>query len=176
MVDELYDYFDKNGNKIGVATWTQVHEKGLVHKNVHGIVFKDESKSQILLKKRVSGVFPDPGKIEIAVGGHILSGESPEEGLRRELKEELFAERKPNGNISIKKINYYFNNDVTNNNEIAYLFELVCDEQFYYDKNYSGKPYWIDFKFLVKDMNLNPDKYAQYSINAVKEYLRLAKC
>ena len=52
ILEEVYDVVDKNGNKIGEATWTQVHTKGLLHQNVHGLVFKDDTRKETLIKKR----------------------------------------------------------------------------------------------------------------------------
>jgi len=170
MVDEIYDVIDRNGKKIGVGTWEEVHAKGLLHKNVHGILFRDESRSQVLLKKRTSNAFFFPETIEIAAAGHVISGESPEEGIKREINEELFSNEGLPENILIRKINSYFNNDCENNNEIAYIFEIIYNGSFVYDQQYSHKPFWADYKNTLEDMSINPGKYARFSINALLEY------
>jgi|WetSurMetagenome_2_1015567.scaffolds.fasta_scaffold03652_3 isopentenyldiphosphate isomerase len=170
--DERYDFYDQNGKKIGVANWKELHTKGLIHENVQGILFKDNSKSQVLLKRRSSNVDMEPNTIEIAVGGHVLSGESSEDGLKRELNEELFWEKDLPKNLTIRKICKYFNHDVENNYENAYLFEIIYSGPFFHEKDYSDKPFWRDWKTVLKDINNNSKEFSRYSINAIKEYLK----
>lgn len=173
MADEVYDIFNKNGKKLGTATWTECHVKGLIHKTVHGILFKDSLRSQILLKKRTPDAVQEPNVIEIAVAGHILSKETPDVAMRRELEEEVLGYSDSKKDIIIKKVGKYFNSDIPLNNEIAYLYEVFYKGPFSNDKTISGKPFWIDLKSLVKDMNSNPKRYAQYSINAINEYIKI---
>ncbi len=77
ILEEVYDVVDKSGNKIGEATWTEVHTKGLLHQNVHGILFSDETKKWTYFKKRSENAAEEAGKYEIAVAGHMISGEKP---------------------------------------------------------------------------------------------------
>lgn len=173
MTDEVYDLVDNNGNKIGKATWTEVHIKGLLHQTAHGLLFKDNSRSKILIKKRTKDAVQEPNVLEIAAAGHILSEETPDEAMKRELEEELLGNKDSEKDLSIKQIGKYFNSDVPLNNEIAYLYEIFYKGPFSNDKTISSRPFWMDLKLLVKDMNSNPDKHAQYSINAINEYTRL---
>ncbi len=48
-MDEIYDVIDKEGNKISTATWTEVHTKGLLHQVAAVLIFKDDSKSEVLI-------------------------------------------------------------------------------------------------------------------------------
>ena len=174
-LEELYDIVDKNGGKIGEATWTPIHTKGLLHQTVHGLVFKDEKKKEVLIKKRSSIMHQGPGLIEIAVAGHILSGFTPEKTINKELSSELFGSKSLPSDIKIKTIGRYFNNDIPNNHEIAYLFEIIFQGPFYISEESEGKAFWIYWNELVDDMRRNPKKYAHYSINAVTEYSRLKR-
>jgi mutator protein MutT len=47
------------------------------------------SKGEIYLQRRPDWKDIQPGKWDTAVGGHIDYGETPEEALRREVREEL---------------------------------------------------------------------------------------
>jgi isopentenyldiphosphate isomerase len=175
MVDEVYSVVDRDGNKIGKATWTEVHSQGLLHQTVHGILFKDNTRSKILLKKRTKNADQEPNVLEIAAAGHVLLEETSNQAMKRELAEEILGNKLNEKEISIKKIGKYFNTNVPLNNEISYLYEIFYNGPFFRDKSISGKPFWVDFKFLIEDMRLNPGKYAQYSINAIREYIRLMK-
>ena len=68
-----------------------VHQKGLWHKTVSGILFNRKEKTlyfQTIFPKD-SYTFFRPDYIDFAVGGHIEGDETPEEAIRREAKEEL---------------------------------------------------------------------------------------
>lgn len=172
-LEELYDVVDKNGNKIGEATWTPIHTKGLLHQVVHGLVFKDEKKKEVLVKKRSSIMHQGPGLIEIAVAGHILSGYTPQESIEKEIREELLRGKHLPKSIKIKKVGSYFNHDLPNNYEIAYLFEIVYRGPFFKSEESEGEAFWIGWSELVEDMKINSKKYAQYSVNAIIEYYKI---
>lgn len=174
IFNEVYDVIDKNGKKIGTSTWTECHRKGLLHQCVHGLVFKNNSKKEILVKQRSLQMEQGPGLWEIAVAGHMLSGTTPEGEIKKEFQEELFSGQKLPKNIRTKYIGNCFNNDIKNNNELVYLFEIVCSGPFFPDaEEVKGKPVWIDFKKVLNDMKKQPTRYAQFSINAINNYLRL---
>jgi len=171
MLEEIYDVVDKNCKKIGTATWTQVHTKGFLHQTVHGIVFRDSRLNKTIIKRRTNSVPQEPGKYEISVAGHILSGQTPEETIKKELSEELFNNKDLPKDIVVKKIASYFNNDLSNNHEIAHLFVIIHAGPFTVQIEETNKLVWVSWKNLVEDMNNNPSKYAQYSINAVNIYV-----
>jgi isopentenyldiphosphate isomerase len=82
MKDEVYDHIDANGNIVGQRTWTEVHKQGLLHQTCAAFMFKDFSRKEILIQKRSKEMSQDPGKITLSVGGHILSGQKPEDGIK----------------------------------------------------------------------------------------------
>ena len=85
---ELFPLVDEDGNVIGSATRGECHSGSkLLHPVVHLHVFN--SAGDIYLQKRPEWKDIQPGKWDTAVGGHIGYGESPEEALRREVREEL---------------------------------------------------------------------------------------
>ena len=169
---EIYDVVDKKGRTIGTASWIECHTKGLLHQSVHGLVFKNKSRKLTLIKRRSTAMVQEPGVWEIAVAGHMISGDSPQQSLIKEIEEELFSGKKIPSGISIKMYSKYFNNDIPNNNEISYLFEITCPGPFNIDQEESvGKPKWVTLQVLANDMKTNPEKYAQFSINAIDNYL-----
>ena len=85
---ELFPIVDESGLVIGSATRGECHSGSkLLHPVVHLHVFN--SKGDIYLQKRPEWKDIQPGKWDTAVGGHIDYGETPEEALHREVREEL---------------------------------------------------------------------------------------
>lgn len=173
-IDGIYDVVDRKGYKIGEAIWMEAHSKGFLHQCVHGIVFRDENKKNVNQKR--SNINPQgTGQFGIAVAGHIISGYTPQESIEKETKEELLRGKHLPKSIKIKKTGSYFNHDLPNNYEIAYLFEIIYPGLFFKSEESEGDAFWIGWSELVEDMKINSKKYAQYSVNAVMEYSKKVK-
>jgi len=85
---EIFPIVDENGEVIGSATRGECHSGSkLLHPVVHLHVFN--SNGDIYLQRRPEWKDIQPGKWDTAVGGHIDFGETPEEALHREVREEL---------------------------------------------------------------------------------------
>ena len=86
--EEIFPIVDEQGNVIGKATRGECHSGSkLLHPVVHLHVFN--SKGQLYLQRRPDWKDIQPGKWDTAVGGHIDYGETPQDALRREVREEL---------------------------------------------------------------------------------------
>jgi isopentenyl-diphosphate delta-isomerase type 1 len=87
-VDELFPLVNNNGEVTGCATRNECHSGSkLLHPVVHLHVFN--KKGEILLQKRSMNKDIQPGKWDTSVGGHVDYGETVEEALFREVREEL---------------------------------------------------------------------------------------
>lgn len=85
---EIFPIVSESGEVTGAATRGECHGGSmLLHPVVHLHVFN--SKGDIYLQKRPEWKDIQPGRWDTAVGGHIAYGETPEEALRREAREEL---------------------------------------------------------------------------------------
>jgi len=84
---ERFDIFNEQMIKIGVDTRANVHARGLWHQTFHCWVLNN-SKTEILLQLRQNDKDTYPGLLDISCAGHLLSGETVEDGVR-ELEEEL---------------------------------------------------------------------------------------
>ena len=85
---EVFPIVDEEGTVIGKATRGECHSGSkLLHPVVHLHVFN--SRGDVYLQKRPEWTDIQPGKWDTAVGGHIDYGETPEEALLREVREEL---------------------------------------------------------------------------------------
>ena len=85
---EMRPSYDEEGQVVGKATRGECHGGArLLHPVVHLHVFNNNG--EIFLQKRPEWKDIQPGKWDTAVGGHIDYGETPEEALVREVREEL---------------------------------------------------------------------------------------
>jgi isopentenyldiphosphate isomerase len=86
--NEVFPIVDETGKVTGSATRGECHNGSLLlHPVVHLHVFN--SKGELYLQKRPEWKDIQPGKWDTAVGGHIDYGETPEQALKREVREEL---------------------------------------------------------------------------------------
>ena len=85
---EIFPIVDEEGRVIGSATRGECHSGSkLLHPVVHLHVFN--SRGEVYLQKRPEWKDIQPGKWDTSVGGHIDYGETPEQALVREVREEL---------------------------------------------------------------------------------------
>jgi|SRR3989344_5184774 len=84
--DEKVDIVDKNEKLIEVVFKREAHEKGLLHKCVIANVIDSDGR---WLLTRPSKNRQDQGQYVSPMGGHVSSGETNIEALKRELVEEL---------------------------------------------------------------------------------------
>ena len=85
---EIFPIVDEEGTVVGKATRGECHSgTKLLHPVVHLHVFNEQG--DVYLQKRPEWKDIQPGKWDTAVGGHIDYGETPEEALHREVREEL---------------------------------------------------------------------------------------
>ncbi|SMC07445.1 Isopentenyldiphosphate isomerase [Rubrobacter radiotolerans DSM 5868] len=89
------DILDERGEKTGETRLkSEAHRDGLWHRCFHcwivrpGPPGKEAEEATLLLQRRASVKDTWPGLLDVSVGGHLSSGESPLDG-RREIHEEL---------------------------------------------------------------------------------------
>jgi isopentenyldiphosphate isomerase len=86
--EEIFETVDEEGRVTGRAPRSECHRSpGLIHRAVH--VFVLDGAGRIYLQKRAGNKDIQPGRWDTSVGGHLVPGESYEEGAAREMKEEL---------------------------------------------------------------------------------------
>ena len=88
MKEEWFPLVNEMGETIGKATRKECHSGSKqLHPGIHLHIFNDTG--ELYLQKRSMTKDIQPGKWDTAVGGHIDYGETVEEALRREVREEL---------------------------------------------------------------------------------------
>jgi len=116
--DEYFDIINNNGKIIGRAKRSECHgNNSLAHRVVHVLVFN--SNDELFLQKRSKNKFIQPGKWDTSVGGHLELGETFEEAVYREMKEELGIEE----GIKLKHIyDYWLRNEI----ETEFVRTYMC--------------------------------------------------
>ncbi|MBS3051282.1 MAG: NUDIX domain-containing protein [Candidatus Aenigmarchaeota archaeon] len=84
--EEIVDIVDENCNVLFSVPKSDAHEKGLLHRTV--ITEIKDSEGKWLLVRQASDK-QDAGQFVSPVGGHVKSGETEEEALKREVLEEV---------------------------------------------------------------------------------------
>lgn len=86
--EELFPLVDEQGNVVGSATRRECHSGSkLLHPVVHLHVFDCEGR--LFLQQRSMTKDIQPGRWDTSVGGHVDFGETVEQALLREAREEL---------------------------------------------------------------------------------------
>jgi isopentenyl-diphosphate delta-isomerase type 1 len=87
-MDELFPLVDEQGKVIGSASRTECHSGSkYLHPVVHLHIFNKNG--ELLLQKRSANKDIQPNKWDTSVGGHVDWGETVEQALMREVREEL---------------------------------------------------------------------------------------
>ncbi|MBP9711562.1 MAG: NUDIX hydrolase [Candidatus Pacebacteria bacterium] len=84
--EELVDVIDEEGSILKVVTKSEAHQQGLLHTTVISEVI--DSEGRWLLVKQ-SNDRQDAGQYVSPVGGHVSSGETEVDALKRESEEEI---------------------------------------------------------------------------------------
>ena len=91
---ELIDIYDANLHHLGVADRGEVHRQAYWHKTFHLWVVGSAGGGSVLFQRRSAFTENFPGLFDVSAAGHLLAGESVDDGLR-EASEELGVEFRP---------------------------------------------------------------------------------
>lgn len=159
--EELFPIVNENGETIGSATRAFCHGGSKpLHPVVHLHVLNDKGK--LYLQKRAKNKDIQPGKWDTAVGGHIDYGETVENALIREAREELGII-----NFSYKHIETYtFESPIEK--ELVNTFVTRYNGTITPDNNELEKGRFWDFQEIEKSIGKNI-----FTPNFEQEYQRI---
>ncbi len=150
MKTSYFDVFDEHDNPTGkIASYEEIHAKPLWHRGVHIIIYTPEH--DIVMQKRALSLKYHPDEIEVSVGGGVDAGETPEQAILREVKEELGLTIDPNDLRFIDKITY--NHRTKTQYYCNHLYSYaVCIPR---DKlHMTGNPEEVSSVFLISERKL----------------------
>ena len=121
--DEWFDIVTPAGKITGKAPRSVCHgNPSLLHPVVHLHVFN--SRRDLWLQKRSKNKEIEPNKWDTSVGGHVLSGETIEGALMREMQEELGVNKMPHQPL----YTYIMRNEIES--ELVYTFQAFHNGPF----------------------------------------------
>lgn len=98
MADTMLDIVDDNDNVIGQALRSEIHAKGLLHREIHVWFITPDKK--VIFQRRSKTKDTNPGMLTIAVGGHVEQGATADETALIETREET--------GLSLQKSDLYY--------------------------------------------------------------------
>ena len=133
--EELFPVVDLSGTVVGRATRGECHGGSmLLHPVVHLHVFN--SRGELYLQRRPLWKDIQPGRWDTAVGGHVDYGETVDEALRREVREEIGIE----GFTPERIATYAFRSE--REYELVYVHRAVYDGEVYPSGELDGGRFW----------------------------------
>lgn len=138
---EMFPVVDEEGHTVGKATRGECHGGSkLLHPVVHLHLFN--SSGDLYLQKRPDWKDIQPGRWDTAVGGHVDYGETVDEALHREVREEIGLtdfDAEPLGK-------YVFESD--RERELVNAFKAVADTLPHPSDELAGGRFWSRAEIL----------------------------
>ncbi|KKR05337.1 MAG: Mut/nudix family protein isopentenyl-diphosphate isomerase [Candidatus Peregrinibacteria bacterium GW2011_GWC2_39_14] len=176
-IPDILDVVDEDDRVVGFADYDEIHARGLRHRSVNVLAFKDETLTELLLVQRSLTQKVSKGLFSVSVGGHLEKGEFYIDAARREFREELLANSQelPAG-LDFIEIARYQNNSRPTNQENTVLYSVVCSGPFAFDAKEVERADWAKLDEVLIDVGAYPEKYTGTFIGALKRFVqRLAR-
>jgi isopentenyldiphosphate isomerase len=172
MKEEPVDILDERGNKTGQTLLkSQAHKQGLWHPVIH--LWICNSKGEALMQKRAPQKLIWPNLWDVAVGGHVAAGESPEATAVKETSEELGIKVEPQNLQFIGQSKYEHAMDAGWINRIfiwSYLIKLdIGLSELTLEKREVSDARWFELNELEKALS-NPTEAKNFSPDIMQEY------
>ncbi len=164
--DELVDILSEQLEIVDTVQKGMAHEKGLLHATVISEVVN--SKGEWLLVRQASDK-QDAGQWVSPIGGHVSAGETHDEALKREAKEEIGYEN-VSFNLVGKKV-YCRQSRGKVENHLFVVYVIHSDNDFDLNEE-SVEAKWFPESELKKLLQEAPEKFGDAYHFVVKEFFR----
>lgn len=165
MSEELVDVVNEKDEVVGVATREEAHIKSLLHRIVE--VWFYDSHKRVLLQKRSLKKKNLPGLLDFTVGGHVSSGETYEEALLKETREETGVVANVEDftfvNVFIPQVHGSIN-DLRLHIRKTYLYPFKGTIQdLSFDAEEVGGFAWWEIDDLIAEIKAKPDRFVPFA-------------
>ena len=128
IMEEMIDVLDEQTGELTgeVISKNQAHKTGAWHGSIH-IIITNKDRNKTLLQKRCAEKKLYPNTWDIAVGGHITSGENALTSAKRELQEELGLDLNNYEIKQVDRIKEQLNNNGVISNEFVTIYLIEAD-------------------------------------------------
>ena len=159
--DEIYDVVDKMDQVVGQATRREIHQKNLLHRSIHILVFNFQN--ELFLQKRSMAKDENPGLWDTSSAGHVEAGETYKDCAHRELWEELGIKAilKPLDKIEACQKTYQEHVQI-------YTCKTNAEIKINLDEISEGK--YFNFKTLEREIQRNPKQFTSSFKLILKKY------
>lgn len=166
-MEELFPLVNEQGEVVGKATRASCHNGSMwLHPVVHLHVFN--SRGQLYLQKRPMSKDIQPGMWDTSVGGHVDWGETIEQALRREAREEIgLLDFEPR-----KLFQYVFRSD--RETELVHTYCIHHDEPLFPNpKELEEARFWNveDIRTALARNIFTPNFEHEFSLLVQKKYI-----
>ncbi len=167
---EILNIVDENDKIIGQDIRTNVHKKGLRHREIWVWLYNDQG--EILFQLRPKDAETRPGLLDASAGGHVDLDNDYEQAAVREIKEELGLDLKPEDLIFIAKRHSRVIHEETNiindkfKKVFAYKFNDSIDKLMEKTQEAAGFEWWP----IEKVLNMPEEEKKKFVPTIFKDY------
>jgi isopentenyldiphosphate isomerase len=126
-MSEQLDVVEPTGRVIGPRSRDDVHREGDWHQVVHCMVVRSDPPARVVLQLRTTTTSTYPGRLDLTVTGHMQAGESPSEGMLREIAEEIGVEVEAAQLAPLGRRLLADDHGAIRNREVMHVYLLVDD-------------------------------------------------
>jgi isopentenyldiphosphate isomerase len=157
---EYLDAVSEQDQVVGRVSFKAAHEKGILHRTSNVLIFDSTDLLNLLINQRSSRAETAPLKYQFSAGGHVLSGETYEQGALREMNDELFKDLEL-PNISLTHVATYRNVGRPTNPEFAALHYCVYNGSFSPNPEEVESVHWDNIYEVEKMIEETPERYTK---------------